>query len=255
MASTQAAAYSFSRSEGSPVMPSMHSHNSYELYYLEAGSREYFVDDVLFSVSAGEFVLIAPGKLHRTGGEYGMRTLVGFTEEFMLRFFSRDALGQLLACFEKLRIAPPDPLNIRCRQLLQVLYEAEEELDFALTLGELLRLLSKCETTQISGDPVSAIVTYINQNFGSIHHISQIADQFYISRFHLCRVFKEAMKMTVVDYLNRVRIKNACQYLRASDKDMGEICLLCGFHDPAYFSNVFKKITGITPSQYRKNGE
>ena len=49
-------------------MPAMHYHNSYELYYLEAGSREYFVEDKFFSVSAGDFVLIAPNKFHRTGG-------------------------------------------------------------------------------------------------------------------------------------------------------------------------------------------
>ena len=45
-------------------MPSMHYHDAYELYYLEAGSRDYFVEDKLFSVSAGEFVLIPPGKMH-----------------------------------------------------------------------------------------------------------------------------------------------------------------------------------------------
>ena len=51
---------------GNHKMPSMHYHASYELYYLEMGSREYFVEDKLFSVAAGNFVLIAQGKLHRT---------------------------------------------------------------------------------------------------------------------------------------------------------------------------------------------
>jgi AraC-like DNA-binding protein len=95
-------------------------------------------------------------------------------------------------------------------------------------------------------------VAYINANFASITGISQIAEQFYISKFHLCRVFREAMKVTVVEYLNRVRIQNACRYLRSSEKDVAEVAMLCGFHDAAYFSNVFKRVMGITPSAYRK---
>ena len=58
--------------------------------------------------------------------------------------------------------------------------------------------------------------------------------------------------MTVIDYLNQVRIQNACRYLRSSDKEVGDIALLCGFRDAAYFSNVFKRLTGTSPSAYRK---
>ena len=241
--------HELSRSEGSLAMPDMHQHDYYELYYLEAGSREYFVEDTIFSVEAGDFVLIAPGKLHRTGGEYGMRILVCFTEEFLLRTFTRAATNRLLACFENLKLSPR---REEFAALLEAIEAAEEETEFALRLGALLQALCRCEKAELSGEPVSAMVAYINANFASIRNISQIAERFYISKFHLCRVFKEAMKITVIDYLNQVRIRNACRYLRSSDKDVGEIALLCGFRDAAYFSNVFKKITGTPPSAYRK---
>ena len=238
-------------SSGTP-MPSMHYHDNYELYYLEAGSREYFVEDDLFSVAAGDFVLVAPGLLHRTGGEYGMRTLVEFTGDFLRKHFSETMAERLLGCFDRVKITPDEKSQQPMRQLVKELYETEDELDFALRLASLLQRLGKCESTRLEGSTVGAIVSYINHNFGSIRQISQIADHFYISRFHLCRIFKDAMKMTVVDYLNRVRIRNACQYLRSSDKDMGEIAYLCGFHDPAYFSNVFKRQVGLSPSRYRR---
>lgn len=254
MGLARTAEYKISRKASSEEMPSMHYHDSYELYFLEVGSREYFVDDVLFSVSAGDFVLIAPGMLHRTGGEYGMRTLITFTEDFLLRVFSAEAVKNLLACFGKLKITPSEQQLAQCRSLLQALFDSNNETDFALNVGFLLRLLGKCESTEITGSSINAIVAYINRNYGSIRQISQISDQFYISRFHLCRIFKDAMKMTVVDYLTRVRIKNACHYLRSSDRDMNHIAQLCGFRDPAYFSNVFKRQTGMSPSQYRKEG-
>lgn len=245
--------HEITRSEGGGQMPQMHVHDYYELYYLEAGSREYFVEDTIFSVEAGDFVLVAPGKFHRTGGEYGMRTLICFTEDFLLRTFTRSAGERLLRCFENLKLTPPAERREVFTQLLERIAQATDETEFAVLLGTLLQTLGTCEQAEISGDPVSAMVAYINANFASIRNISQIADRFYISKFHLCRVFKEAMKITVIDYLNQVRIRNACRYLRSSSKEVADIALLCGFHDPAYFSNVFKKLTGTSPSAYRRN--
>lgn len=60
------------------------------------------------------------------------------------------------------------------------------------------------------------------------------------------------MKITVVDYLTQIRIKNARQMLSFSDKDIGEVAQLCGFHSAAYFCNLFKRITGESPSEFRK---
>ena len=56
----------------------------------------------------------------------------------------------------------------------------------------------------------------------------------------------------MVDYLNNIRVNNACNFLESSDKDMLEISQLYGFNSSAYFGNVFKKITGYSPLRYRK---
>lgn len=244
--------HELTRSAGGGLMPQMHSHYYYELYYLEAGSREYFVEDTIFSVEAGDFILIAPGKLHRTGGEYGMRVLVCFSLDFILRTFTRSAAQRLLACFDNLKLTPSKHHQDVFVALLQRIENAADETEFALQLGALLQELNRCEKAEVSGESASAIVAYINANFASIQSISQIAERFYISKYHLCRVFKAAMKVTVIDYLNQVRIQNACRYLRSSDKDISEIALLCGFNDAAYFSNVFKKQTGRSPRSYRR---
>lgn len=233
-------------------MPSMHYHDSYELYYLEAGSREYFVEDKLFSVAAGEFVLIPPGKLHRTGGEYGLRTLVIFTREFLERAYTPEAMEQILQCFGHVKLVPREDQQASCRYLLKKLAAAQEDTQFALILGLLLEELCQCGSPEIRDDYVSGIVDFINRNYGKIESISQIAEHFYISKYHLCRVFKSAMKLTVIEYLNQIRIRNACHLLEASQYGIGQISELCGFNAVAYFSNVFRKITGLSPSEYRK---
>lgn len=244
--------YVISTASGNNKMASMHSHASYELYYLEMGNREYFVEDKLFSVSAGDFVLIPPGMLHRTGGEYGVRTLVGFNSRFLSRVYTPETVTRLVKCFDHLKVTPSASQQSVCKNYLKRLAASEDDTESALILGLLLTELSKCKNEEIRDGYVSTIVAYINQNYASISSISQIADHFFISKYHLCRVFKSAMKVTIIEYLNQIRIKNACQMLDFSQRDIGEISELCGYNSVAYFSNVFKKITGVAPSEYRK---
>lgn len=233
-------------------MPSMHYHDAFELYYLEAGTRNYFVEDKLFSVSAGEFVLIPPGKLHRTGGEYCVRTLVHFTVEYLETVYRSQVIPGLLDCFAHVKIHPsPEQLSV-CTLLLRQLAEAPGKSEFAIILGLLLKTLSRCADVEICHGFVGNVVAYINDNYAAIDGISQIAEHFFVSKYHLCRVFKNAMHVTIIEYLNQVKLKNARQLLELSDRDVGEIAQLCGYHSVAYFSNIFKRTTGESPSSYRR---
>lgn len=242
-----------SATSGNLYMPSMHYHASYELYYLQTGTREYFIEDKLFSVSAGDFVLIPPGKLHRTGGEYSERILVGFTTEFLAKTFSEDTCNSLVQCFEHWKRTPTPAQQEKYFKLLKKMQESTDSTESALLLGMLLLELQNCTNEEIKEDAVSAMVAYINKNYATINTIEDISDHFFISKYHLCRIFKSAMKITVIDYLNQIRIKNACQLLTCSDRTVGEIAELCGYHATAYFSSVFKQITGKSPSAFRKD--
>ena len=233
-------------------MPSMHYHDAYELYFLEVGTRDYFVEDKFFSVSPGEIVLIKPGKLHRTGGEFCVRTLVHFTECFLAKTFTNQTIAQLLSCFEAVKIAPDASQLESVKLLLMQLHECESETDFSLTLGVLLQLLTKCGKEDIQFGQLGAIVAYINENFAAIQQIDQIAERFYISKFHLCRVFKRTMQVTIVDYLNQVKLRNARSLLEISDDGISEIAEQCGYHSVAYFSSIFKKSMGESPTEYRR---
>jgi len=243
--------YFIKTSASKSKMPSMHYHASYELYYLEAGSREYFVEDKFFSVAAGSFVLIPPGKLHRTGGEYGLRTLVIFTDGFLLRNFTEETVSKLLQCFSSLRIIPPAEKQEDLRRTLKQLQNSQSETEFAIYLAVLLNELSKCTAEENDDTFVGMVAEYLNRNYSRSCPLETVAAEFYISKYHLCRVFRKAMGVTVNDYLNQVRVKNACGFLESSDKSIRDIARLCGFQSTAYFSNLFKKHMQISPSEYR----
>ncbi len=237
---------------GQKIMPDMHYHDSYELYYLEAGSREYFVDDKFFSVTAGNFVLISPSKFHRTGGAYALRTLVGFTSNFLSKTYSPVASKNLLKCFDEVLICPPEHMQKDLKKLLKIMAECKTETDFGIYLGMLLKQLSACKSETTYDEQISGIITYINHHFSELHSIDQIANYMHVSKYHLCRIFKDAMGITLINYLNNIKIKNACTFLESTNKGILEISHLCGFNSLAYFSNVFKKITGYSPLKYKK---
>lgn len=65
-------------------------------------------------------------------------------------------------------------------------------------------------------------------------------------------LFKNATGTTLIDYINTIKVKNACKFLETTNKDMLEISQICGFNSSAYFSNVFKKIMKDSPSEYRQ---
>ena len=68
----------------------------------------------------------------------------------------------------------------------------------------------------------------------------------------ICRLFQALTGMTPFCYLNRCRVLNSSQMLARSSKKISEVASLCGFNSISYFNRTFLKITGMTPSSYRK---
>ena len=233
-------------------MPSMHYHSTFELYYLESGEREYFVEDKFFRVKAGSFVLISPYKLHRTGGNYAKRILIGFSENYLKRTFSEKAIGKIIEVFDKILVTPTMDEHAVLMSYIRLLEKSRDETLSAVTLSSLLLKLGDCKTEVSFDDRISRIIEYINKNYASICSIDDIAKNFYVSKYHLCRMFKSAMKMTVLEYLGSIKIKNASELLKTTRKSITEIALITGFNSSAYFTIVFKKATGKSPSEYRK---
>lgn len=98
------------------------------------------------------------------------------------------------------------------------------------------------------------ILIYINNNCLSEQLSTQvIALENGISVPTLMRLFKEFMGMPPVDYINAYKVSIACEKMQTSEMNVFEAAVWSGFEDEKYFSRVFKRIKGITPTEYRKN--
>jgi YesN/AraC family two-component response regulator len=99
---------------------------------------------------------------------------------------------------------------------------------------------------------VDAVVRYVNENFAEKITLEQLEKQFYLTRFHLCHIFKEETGFTLSNYIQHLRVVEAQRLLRLPKSDIATVCYQCGFPSIQQFYKVFKKITHQTPRQYKQ---
>jgi two-component system response regulator YesN len=83
--------------------------------------------------------------------------------------------------------------------------------------------------------------------------LTYVAEKVGVTSAYLSTLFSQTLDCGFVDYLNKVRIDRACNYLYNFQLKTYEVAYKVGFHDEKYFTKVFKKITGMNPSQFRKS--
>ena len=93
---------------------------------------------------------------------------------------------------------------------------------------------------------------YINHLHGNYLTLRDIFGNFLKNPI---KFFKLKTKKSFVEYLNAIRVSNACKLLIETEMGISEIAFECGFKTASNFNQLFKKLTGTTPKEYRKNVE
>lgn len=95
-------------------------------------------------------------------------------------------------------------------------------------------------------------MAYIGENFADSNlSVGQVAAQLGLSEGHLSHLFKKEAGCTVGNYLTRCRIQHAMALLRQRKLKVYEVAESCGYRDITYFSGTFKKLVGVSPSEYQ----
>lgn len=100
-------------------------------------------------------------------------------------------------------------------------------------------------------EPIKQAQEYIEQNFTEKISVEELAVKFTIGRRHFERRFKKATNNTPVEYIQRVKIEAAKKHLESSGKNVNEVMYEVGYSDNKAFRSVFKRITGLSPVDYR----
>ncbi len=94
--------------------------------------------------------------------------------------------------------------------------------------------------------------SYLDEHYTDKFSLDEIAEEFFISKYYLCREFKTLYGITLNQYVIAKRITLAKKLLRFSSYTLEEIATECGFYDASYFNKQFKKSEGISASDFRK---
>ena len=248
-------------------LANMHYHNSYELYYVINGERDYFIGDQFFKAYTNDIVLVPSGIPHRTAGKGATRILLHFTDEFLQRYFSPKIVNDLLENFVPTVLSPDEKESDELQSLFKKMSAEYEKLEkkerlesfdttsLPLCLFELLYKLKfgafAATSLEISDKRINEIVKYINDNYASINGIDDVAEQFFISKYHLCRIWKKTFGISLVPYVNMIKIREACNLIENTNQKITDVALECGFNSSAYFCKVFKQETGVSPREYK----
>ncbi len=252
-----------------------HYHNSYEIYYLYAGERYYFIKDKTYHVQRGDLVLIRPYDVHGTTSysKSGYdRFLINFDRAFMDDFLNALGAKHLLDCFDQdMHLIK---LGFKEQHLVERIFltmenesKAKEdgyEVFLKTALAQLLLIISRSSDQLTEGVSkyvnsthkiISEVAAYINTHFSENITLDTISERFFISPYYFSRTFKKVMRVPFAEYLNGVRIKEAQQLLRRSRLNIAEIAAATGYKSSTHFGRVFKEVVGMSPIAYKKTAK
>ncbi len=102
-----------------------------------------------------------------------------------------------------------------------------------------------------SNNLICDILDYIDTNINTKVSINDLEKRFYYNRYYIMKLFKKELNITILDYINKLRIYNSIESL-STDQKIIKIALNNGFYSLEYYSELFKKEIGISPREYKK---
>lgn len=118
------------------------------------------------------------------------------------------------------------------------------------------KIINACQNIQgkreeKSNSIIETSKNYIKNNFNKDISLDEVSRAVNISPYYFSKIFKEGTGRNFIEYLTNIRIEKAKELLSTTEYSMKEICTMCGYSDPNYFSRSFKKNVGVTPTEYK----
>ena len=244
----------------SPLQCNAHLHYHLELLCLLGGETHAYVDSCEYRLEAGDIFLVFPNQIHR---------FESFEKEnYLLFIINPDMMPELcriltnaLPLSNVVRGAAKDPALLECLHAMAESQSMEENpyRDVILKgqmlsfFGDLLNRMDLTKPREGDSQSLKAVVRYCSQNFTKELSLEILERELHISKYYISHLFSHKLNMRFNDYVNSLRISDACRYLRQDSRSVTEISELVGFATLRTFNRAFIKQIGMTPSQYRKS--
>lgn len=242
-----------------PHSSSRKSLRSYLVFLIISGAGTLTYDDITYPLHEGDCVFIDCQRAytHATFDRLWQLKWCHFTgpampeiyEKYTRRggqpFFRPSDPGAFSDTLDRLYRLAETPDHVRDMKI-------NEALAHLLTLLMAEGWSPEIQSTALRHQDMVPVREYLNAHFREKITLDQLAEHFYINKFYLMRLFKAQFGLSINTYLQQLRITRAKQLLRFTDKNVELIALECGLGTHSYFTRIFKKVEGITPSQFRE---
>ncbi len=234
-------------------------HDDYLLMYCVDGAGELEADGFKDEIGAGDFILLPPGVSHH----YAARK-----DSPWSLFWCHFRGEQANAFYQHIGFSAGQPVIKNLNDILlinsfrslmsiassgyglTVFLHAANQLRQIMTLAERLRRRSM-RRQQV--DSIDEVRRYMRENLHRRVTLDELARVGRVSKFHFNRKYKELTGYAPLQHFIHLKVEQACLLLDSSSLNISEIAFRLGYDDPLYFSRVFRKVTGLAPSQYRRS--
>lgn len=251
----------------------LHQHHELQLMWIEKSDGTLIAGDYIGRFTPGDLFVIGSGQAHvfkndeeqQTSNEQAASLSIFFDEKYLGDHFwqleEMNATRKLVAKASKgLKVTGHTK-----EQIIKMMSEVvtQEGIDKLITFFSIIKLLST--SSEIASLSVTATPEAYNHSEGKrmndiLHftlreshrkiYIDEVAQVANLSTEAFCRYFKTRTGKTYTNFLNEIRVSNACKLMIDKDSSIGDICFKSGFSNLSNFNRVFKKVTGKAPSKY-----
>jgi AraC-like DNA-binding protein len=253
-----------------------HRHDFTEIVVVLGGVGDHLLDDDRFPIATGDVLVIDQNHVHGYRNARGLEIAnILFDEQFVLereRSLTHLAGYQALVHLEpgarsrlsfggKLKLTTANRIMIEerifeLRDELGAKHEGYQALSLSILVDIIVRLCriyrTSASETQRNLCDMGYVVGFLERNYHERIEIKDLEPLVAMSARTLMRRFSQATGTTPMQYLLRVRVTRAAHMLRTTQASMTDISAEVGFSDSNYFSRQFRKIIGISPTDYRR---
>ena len=237
-----------------------HTHNCSELFFVTDGLGQFQIEDQIHPVSANDLIIVNSNVVHTEVSlnanplEYIVLGVEGFeltgTNDPDQRYCIincrpiRDTILFYLQNMLKEIETKPFGYGVVCQDLMEIFV--------ILLLRQTGVSMSVVPDKKRSTHLCSTVRRYIDAHYRENITLNTLIEMTHVSKYYLVHVFTKEYGISPINYMIACRIDEAKQLLKNDDYPLSFISRILGFSSPSYFSQTFKKTTGLSPNEYRK---
>ncbi len=231
---------------------SLHFHKNYEVIYVLEGEITCCINNKTQNVVQGEFALCLSNEIHSVKTNGHSKVWIGVFSEDFIREFKKFQKGKTGIDFK-----------FRCERsvheyLMRHLVQLQLRDVFMIKsclyalCGEYLRQIPMKEIDDKQAAMMSDVITFVEDNYKKAVSLKALADSLGYEYCYFSKMFNRIFSMSYNDYLNTYRFNEACNMLTETEATVTDIAYESGFQSIRSFNHTFKRLAGVSPSEYRK---